>query len=105
METLLKEFSIILDEKNRAINERDITIKQLQANLSEIENERKSLNLKNSPTKHVDNKSKTASPPMQPLMCQMNNIVDLINLSNINDLCDIETDVLGDASKSDDMLL
>ncbi|CAB4032512.1 Hypothetical predicted protein, partial [Paramuricea clavata] len=105
METLLKEFSIILDEKNRAINERDITIKQLQANLSEIENERNSVNLKNSPTKHVDNKSKTASPPMQPLMCQMNNIEDLINLSKINDLCDIETDVLGDASKSDDMLL
>ncbi|CAB3993981.1 Hypothetical predicted protein [Paramuricea clavata] len=105
METLLKEFSIILDEKNRAINERDITIKQLQANLSEIENDRNSLNLKNSPTKHVDNKSKTASPPMQPLMCQMNNIEDLINLSKINDLCDIEIDVLGDASKSDDMLL
>ncbi|CAB4012009.1 Hypothetical predicted protein [Paramuricea clavata] len=105
METLLKEFSIILDEKNRAINERDITIRQLQANLSEIENERNSINLKNSPTKHVDNKSKTASPPMQPLMCQMNNIEDLINLSEINDLCDIETDVLGDASKSDNMLL
>ncbi|CAB4043404.1 Hypothetical predicted protein, partial [Paramuricea clavata] len=91
--------------RKTAINERDITIKQLQANLSEIENERNSLNLKNSPTKHVDNKSKTASPPMQPLMCQMNNIEDLINLSKINDLCDIETDVLGDASKSDDMLL
>ncbi|CAB3996109.1 Hypothetical predicted protein [Paramuricea clavata] len=105
METLLKEFSIILDEKNRAINERDITIKQLQENLLEIENERNSLNLKNLPTKHVDNKSKTASPPMQPLMCQMNNIENLINLSKINDLCDIETDVLGDASKSDDMLL
>jgi hypothetical protein len=105
METLLKEFSIILDEKNRAINERDITIKQLQENLLEIENERNSLKLKNLPTKHVDNKSKTALSPTQPLMCQMNNIEDLINLSKINDLCDIETDVLGDASKSDDMLL
>ncbi|CAB4008696.1 Hypothetical predicted protein, partial [Paramuricea clavata] len=60
METFLKEFSIILDEKNRAINERDITIRQLQANLSEIENERNSLNLKNSPTKHVDNKNACA---------------------------------------------
>ncbi|CAB4018095.1 Hypothetical predicted protein [Paramuricea clavata] len=105
METLLKEFSIILDEKHRAINERDITIKQLQENLLEIENERNSLKLKNLPTKHIDNKSKTASPPMQPLMCQMNNIEDLINLSKINDPCDIETDVLGDASISDDMLL
>ena len=42
---------------------------------------------------------------MQPLMCQMNNNEDLINLSKINDPCDIETDVLGDASISDDMLL
>ncbi|CAB3993980.1 Hypothetical predicted protein [Paramuricea clavata] len=61
METLLKELSIILDEKNRAINERDITIKQLQANLSEIENERNLLNLKNLPTKHVDNKNACAT--------------------------------------------
>ena len=105
METLLKEFSLILDEKNRAINERDITIKQLQENLLEIENERNSLKLNNLPTKHIDNKSKSASPPMQPLMCQMNNIEDLIDLSKINDPCDIETDVLGDASISDDMLL
>ncbi|CAB4046133.1 Hypothetical predicted protein, partial [Paramuricea clavata] len=77
----------------------------LQKNLLEIENERNSLKLKNSPTKHIDNKSKTASPPMQPLMCQMNNIEDLINLSKINDPCDIETDVLGNASISDDILL
>ena len=74
METLLKEFSIILDEKNRAINQQDITIKLLQDNLFEIENERNSFKFKNLSTKHADNKSKTASPPTQPLMSQMNNI-------------------------------
>jgi hypothetical protein len=73
METLLKEFSIILDEKNRAINQQDITIKLLQIICLKLK-EINSLKFKNLSTKHADNKSKTASPPTQPLMSQMNNI-------------------------------